>query len=142
MSRRPRRNHTPAFKAKVAIAAVKGDRTVVQLAEQLDIHPNQISIRDITQDAAGNDAGRRSLAPIAGVLRWCRKQLRAAPGEPIDREADPFVHGSVGSPQPVAYGRNWAQHILGATCAPVDRIGLNRKAHLAEDTDCSGHMIG
>jgi transposase-like protein len=33
MSRRPRRNHSPAFKAKVALAAVKGDRTIAQLAE-------------------------------------------------------------------------------------------------------------
>ena len=43
MSRRPRRNHTPAFKAKVALAAVKGDRTLAQLAEQFDVHPNQIA---------------------------------------------------------------------------------------------------
>jgi len=44
MKRRPRRNHTPAFKAKVAIAAIKGDRTLAQLAEQFDVHPNQITI--------------------------------------------------------------------------------------------------
>jgi hypothetical protein len=37
MSRRPRRNHTPAFKAKVALAAIKGDRTLAQLAEQFDV---------------------------------------------------------------------------------------------------------
>ena len=43
MNRRPRRNHTPAFKAKVALAAIKGDRTVAELAEQFDIHPNQIT---------------------------------------------------------------------------------------------------
>jgi len=43
MSRRPRRNHTPAFKAKVALAAIKGDRTVAQLAEQFDVHPNQVT---------------------------------------------------------------------------------------------------
>jgi transposase-like protein len=43
MKRRPRRNHTPAFKAKVAIAAIKGDRTLAQLAEQFDVHPNQIT---------------------------------------------------------------------------------------------------
>ena len=43
MTRRPRRNHTPAFKAKVAIAAIKGDRTLAQLAEQFDVHPNQIT---------------------------------------------------------------------------------------------------
>ena len=42
MSRRARRKHTPAFKAKVALAAVKGDRTITQLAEQFDVHPNQI----------------------------------------------------------------------------------------------------
>ena len=43
MSRRPRRNHTPGFKAKVALAAVKGDRTLAELAEQFDVHPNQIT---------------------------------------------------------------------------------------------------
>ena len=43
MSRRPRRNHTPSFKAKVALAAIKGDRTLAQLAEQFDVHPNQIT---------------------------------------------------------------------------------------------------
>jgi transposase-like protein len=42
MSKRPRRNHTPAFKSKVALA-VKGDRTLAQLAEQFDVHPNQIT---------------------------------------------------------------------------------------------------
>ena len=43
MSRRPRRNRSPAFKAKVAIAAIKGERTIAQLADQFDVHPNQIT---------------------------------------------------------------------------------------------------
>jgi transposase len=42
MSRRPRRNHTPAFKAKVALAAIKGEITLTDLAQQFDVHPNQI----------------------------------------------------------------------------------------------------
>lgn len=42
MTRRKRRNHSSAFKAKVALAAVKGDRTLAELAEQFDVHPNQI----------------------------------------------------------------------------------------------------
>ena len=43
MSRRPRRNHSAAFKAKVALAAIKGERTIAQLADQFDVHPNQIT---------------------------------------------------------------------------------------------------
>ena len=42
MVRRSRRNHSPAFKAKVALAAVKGERTLAELAEHFDVHPNQI----------------------------------------------------------------------------------------------------
>jgi len=43
MSRRSRRNHSSAFKAKVAIAALKGDQTVAELAKQFDIHPNCVT---------------------------------------------------------------------------------------------------
>jgi len=43
MPRRPRRNHSPAFKSKVALAAVKGDKTISELSQQFDIHPNQIT---------------------------------------------------------------------------------------------------
>jgi transposase-like protein len=42
MARRPRRNHSPAFKAKVALAAIRGDKTLAELAQQFDVHPNQI----------------------------------------------------------------------------------------------------
>ena len=43
MSKRPRRNHTASFKAKVALAAVKGEKTLAGLAQQFDVHPNQIT---------------------------------------------------------------------------------------------------
>ena len=41
--KRPRRNHSATFKAKVALAAIKGDKTLVDLAEQFKVHPNQIA---------------------------------------------------------------------------------------------------
>lgn len=43
MTRRARRTHTPGFKAKVALAAIKGDKTLADLAHQYDVHPNQIT---------------------------------------------------------------------------------------------------
>ena len=43
MSRRPHRNHSPAFKAKVALEALKGELTLAELAQKHDIHANQIT---------------------------------------------------------------------------------------------------
>ncbi len=37
--RRPRRNHSPAFKAKVAVAALEGNATLAELAQRFDVHP-------------------------------------------------------------------------------------------------------
>jgi len=53
--RRPRRAFSLEFRAKVALAALKGDKTVVELAEQFDLHPNQII--QFRQHAVENMAG-------------------------------------------------------------------------------------
>ena len=81
MSRRPRRNHTPAFKAKVALAAIKGDRTLAQLAEQFDVHPNQVTtwkaqLEGGAADVFGPGVSNASAEPTVDV-----KSLHAKIGE-------------------------------------------------------------
>ena len=55
MTKRPRRNHSSAFKARVALAAIKGEKTLAELAEQYDVHPNQITTwrSQLLEGAAG-----------------------------------------------------------------------------------------
>lgn len=55
MTKRPRRNHTPVFKAKVALAALKGEKTLADLAQQFDVHANQITqwMGQLLEGAAG-----------------------------------------------------------------------------------------
>lgn len=93
MQRRARRNHTPAFKAKVAIAAVKGDRTLAQLAEQFDVHPNQVTswkaqLEGGAADVFGPGSGSRAAQPAIDV-----KALHAKIGE-LTLEND-FLEGAL-----------------------------------------------
>ena len=94
MQRRPRRNHTAAFKAKVALAAIVGDRTLTQLAEQFDIHPNQITswkaqLEGGAADVFGPGGGNGAAQPAIDV-----KSLHAKIGE-LTLEND-FLEGALG----------------------------------------------
>ena len=85
MSRRPRRNHSPAFKAKVALAAIKGERTIAQLADQFDVHPNQITawkaqLEGGAPNVFGPGSGAAQPAPgAAGNTPCCAQGLRPRP---------------------------------------------------------------
>jgi transposase len=70
MSRRPRRNHTPAFKAKVALAAIKGEKTLADLAQQFDVHPNQITQwKSQLQEGAAGVFGSDAKVPRVDIPR-------------------------------------------------------------------------
>jgi len=43
MAKRPRRNHGATFKAKVALEAIKGEETLIDLSQRFQVHPNQIT---------------------------------------------------------------------------------------------------
>jgi transposase-like protein len=90
MPRRPRRNHTPAFKAKVAIAAIKGDRTLAELAEQFDVHANQITTwkAQLESGAADVFGSGKEVAPVVDV-----KSLHAKIGQ-LTLEND-FLEGAL-----------------------------------------------
>jgi transposase len=81
MPRRARRNHTPAFKAKVALAAIKGDKTLAELAQQYDVHPNQITswkahLVDAAAGVFGSGSAAKETAPAVDL-----KALHAKIGE-------------------------------------------------------------
>ena len=93
MSKRPRRNHTPAFKAKVALAAIKGEMMLSPLAEHFDVHPNQITtwkaqLQDGASDVFGPGGGNGVAQPAVDL-----KLLHAKIGE-LTLEND-FLEGAL-----------------------------------------------
>jgi transposase-like protein len=94
MSRRTRRNHGAGFKAKVALAAIKGEKTLAELAQLYDVHPTQVTAwkAQLLEGASGlfgsGTAGKEA-APTVDL-----KTLHAKIGE-LTLEND-FLSGALG----------------------------------------------
>ena len=90
MSRRPRRNHSAVFKAKVALDAVRGDKTLAELAKLHDVHPNQITDwKNQLLKGAANVFGAETAEPTIDL-----KELHAKIGQQ-SLEID-FLSGALG----------------------------------------------
>ncbi len=94
MTGRTRRTHAPGFKAKVALAAIKGEKTLAELAQQYDVHPNQITAwkGQLVDAAAGVFGGSGTAAEATPAVDL--KVLHAKIGE-LTLEND-FLAGALG----------------------------------------------
>lgn len=88
---RKRRNHSPAFKAKVAMAALAEDQTLAQLAQRFDVHPNQITAWK-KQLQAGATGVFESTTASGSDLEAKTAELYAKIGE-LTMERDFLDHG-------------------------------------------------
>jgi hypothetical protein len=76
-TRRTRGNHTAAFKAKVALAAIKGEKPLAELAQQFDVHPNQTRVQLLVGAAGvfGSGAASTQTTPVVDLKVGAIKAL-------------------------------------------------------------------
>jgi transposase len=99
--RRPRRNHSPAFKARVALEALKGEKTTAELAARYEVHPTQVT-------SWKNELLQRATAMFGG----------AAAESAAEREKVHELHAKIGE---LTVERDFLAHALGRFPGPRGR---------------------
>ena len=75
MAKRPRRNHSPSFKAKVAIAAIKGDKTLAELAHQILAWRDNVFVERLWRTVEYEEVYLRAYAGVAQARASIRRYL-------------------------------------------------------------------
>lgn len=99
--RKPRRNHSPAFKARVALDALRGEKTIAELAKLHEVHPTQIT-------SWKNELLQRAAEIFGGT---------AAEG-PADREKLQELHAKIGE---LTVEKDFLERVLGGFPGPSGR---------------------
>jgi hypothetical protein len=91
VSRRPRWNHSPVFKAKVALASVKDEKTLAELAQQFEVHANEIERRTSVVGIFPNEEAITS--PVGAILlehndEWAAQCSRCMTLESVSQMSD------------------------------------------------------
>jgi len=90
--RRPRRNHSAKFKAQIALEAIRGEKTIAQIATHHEVHPNQVASwkNQVLENLSGVFGGEAAATEDKERIR----ELHAKIGE-LTVERD-FLEGALG----------------------------------------------
>jgi putative transposase len=120
--KRSRRNHSPAFKAKIALQAIRGDKTLAELAQQHQVHATQIGAwkQELLEHAAELFANGQSLAQDSQErVQELHAKIENSPWSVI------FVQRARALPRPEAPADRQAKMPISTQC---ELLGLSRSS--------------